>query len=283
MQQATRPFSFLRSACQSLHTTAGISAFPLAMLKRQRASSPIPSMMPEIPLLPSDPSPIDYTQHAMKRRRMVPPSLDGSMRGWNVAPIPNDADDGEESWYPRDDMGCSNHASTSQSTSQGTGEYTKFNSLLHDLHAEHQFRRMISPSSGSTIPFVANDHRGQPFLHSNATIHHPTPARQPRPSCVLPMPFSPPSPEPDAHPQDGQLSILKGLYAGSAPLLGTLEDVIPDEGQKVKENYAGANKWVSFAIDWETGLTYLGYLRLIRTLFLSRRARSDQGPSPESQ
>ncbi|KAA1468602.1 hypothetical protein DENSPDRAFT_833967 [Dentipellis sp. KUC8613] len=234
------------------------------MLKRQRAPSPIPSMMPEVPLFPSDPSPIDYSQHAMKRRRMVPPSLDGSMRGWNVAPISHNADEGEEIWDPRSNVDGPNHASTSQATTQQTGEYTKFNSLLHDLHAEHQFRRMISPSAGSAIPFAADDHRVQSVSHPTTTIHQPTPARQPRSSCVLPMPFSPPSPEPDAHPQDGQLSILKGLYAGSVPVVATLEDAMPDEGQKVKENYAGANK-------------------LIRTLFLSRRAHSDHGPSPESQ
>ncbi|KAH9996560.1 hypothetical protein BJV77DRAFT_987653 [Russula vinacea] len=110
------------------------------MLKRQRASSPSPvTPVPatEVPLISSAPT---SSEHGVKRRRMLTPPSDGRSRVWDTLPVPPEDDVDED-----DIMGDG-----SPTPSSGTGEYKAVNSLLHDLHAEQQHRRLMSPSSHSS-------------------------------------------------------------------------------------------------------------------------------------
>ena len=118
------------------------------MLKRQRASSPSPltqATAMELPLHPHDPT---SSEHGAKRRRMLAPPLDGPSRGWDMPPVPLDGELDED-----DVMG--EGASTPWATMgkrgiEGADEYKTVNTLLHDLHAEQQHRRLMSPSSHSS-------------------------------------------------------------------------------------------------------------------------------------
>jgi len=117
------------------------------MLKRQRASSPSPpTQIPatEVPLI----SPISTSsEHGVKRRKLYSPPLNGP-QGWGISPMPSedvvDEDDvmGGDSPNP--------WATASEPSLSGAGDYKAVNSLLHDLHAEHQHRRLMSPSSHSS-------------------------------------------------------------------------------------------------------------------------------------
>ena len=115
------------------------------MLKRQRASSPSPlaqTPATELPLIPTS------SEHGVKRRRMHSPPLDGQSRGWGTPPVPSE-DEADEDDIMGDDS--SNVWATPSEPSSGCGgEYKAVNSLLHDLHAEQQHRRLMSPSSHSS-------------------------------------------------------------------------------------------------------------------------------------
>ncbi|KAK7064417.1 hypothetical protein R3P38DRAFT_2824372 [Favolaschia claudopus] len=109
------------------------------MLKRQRAISPPPSN-PSVPLVTDEP---ESFHRDSKRRRVLPPSLDGPSRN---SILRTEEDDGEED----DDDGSMNHpypsgvaAFQSQSTSRNT-EYESANTFLHDLHALHRHRLIFS-------------------------------------------------------------------------------------------------------------------------------------------
>lgn len=119
------------------------------MLKRQRASSPSPltqTPATEVPLISSVPT---SSEHGVKRRRLLAPPLDGRSRGWNIQPVLSE-DEVEEDDIMEDDSPnpC---ATTTEPSLSSAGEYKVVNSLLHDLHAEQQHRRLMSPSSHSNF------------------------------------------------------------------------------------------------------------------------------------
>jgi len=117
------------------------STLPAEMLKRQRASSPSPlTQTPEteLPLIPSVPT---SSEHGVKRRRIHSPPLDGQSRGWGIPPEPSEDEIDED-----DVMGDDSPDAWATPSLDGTGEYKAANSLLHDLHAEQQHRRLMSPS-----------------------------------------------------------------------------------------------------------------------------------------
>ncbi|KAG7450289.1 uncharacterized protein BT62DRAFT_1001133 [Guyanagaster necrorhizus] len=93
------------------------------MLKRQRAASPRASALSDVPLLFDDSS-------RPKRRRILPPALDGNLRGriWE-----NGKDDGEEEYESVDEEG--------QDRGEGSSEYKAANSMLHELHALNRHRQ----------------------------------------------------------------------------------------------------------------------------------------------
>jgi hypothetical protein len=118
------------------------------MLKRQRASSPSPftqTPATEVPLISSVPT---SSEHGVKRRRLLAPPLDGRFRGWNIQPVLSE-DEVEEDDIMEDDS-PNRWATTTEPSLSGAGEYKVVNSLLHDLHAEQQHRRLMSPSSHSS-------------------------------------------------------------------------------------------------------------------------------------
>ncbi|KAF8649859.1 hypothetical protein AX16_005621 [Volvariella volvacea WC 439] len=123
------------------------------MLKRQRAPSPSPSLNSDMPL--GEPLAIDIDRR-FKRRRIAPPPLDGTLRGWvDQPPPPPDAEvemDDQEEWDGTEDMV---HIDPKQYAT-----YADVNKLLHDLHIAHQ-HRLLSQS-------IPTKH----VLHHNALIPH---------------------------------------------------------------------------------------------------------------
>lgn len=138
------------------------------MLKRQRPASPPPSI-PSIPLA-TDPLPFNpEAGRASKRRRVLPPSLDGHARGWSLPD--GEEDDGEEDYMssgdepveePGDKVAWTLHLS----------EYKMANNFLHELHALHQHRLLFSS------PPVPNSRLLEPQRLSSplqpAGYHRPT-------------------------------------------------------------------------------------------------------------
>ncbi|KAF8499183.1 hypothetical protein F5888DRAFT_152477 [Russula emetica] len=118
------------------------------MLKRQRASSPPPlTQTPEteVPLISSVPT---SSEHGVKRRRLLAPPLDGRSRGWDIPPVSSE-DEVEEDDIMEDDS-SNPWATTTEPSLSSADEYKMVNSLLHNLHAEQQHRRLMSPSSHSS-------------------------------------------------------------------------------------------------------------------------------------
>lgn len=155
MRYTQRAFNPLAITAESSHiltplwsSPASYPTLPTEMLKRQRASSPSPvTPVPatEVPLISSAPT---SSEHGVKRRRMLTPPSDGRSRVWDTLPVPPEDDVDED-----DIMGDGSPtpwATASEPSSSGTGEYKAVNSLLHDLHAEQQHRRLMSPSSHSS-------------------------------------------------------------------------------------------------------------------------------------
>ncbi|KAI0252594.1 hypothetical protein BJV78DRAFT_323354 [Lactifluus subvellereus] len=118
------------------------------MLKRQRASSPSPLIQPTATELPL-PSADSTSEHGAKRRRISGPPLEGPSRGWGPVCAPSEDED-------EDDImnGCTPNpwANRREPSPESAGEYKTANSLLHDLHAEQQHRRLMSPSPHLTPP-----------------------------------------------------------------------------------------------------------------------------------
>ncbi|KAF8273772.1 hypothetical protein EI94DRAFT_1714892 [Lactarius quietus] len=119
------------------------------MLKRQRASSPLPfaqATVPESLPISSDPS----SNHGVKRRRIFAPSLDGSSRGWG-APSVASGDEEDEDDIIMGGRPPTPRPSAGESSLESAGAYKLANSLLHDLHAEQQHRRMMSSITNSDL------------------------------------------------------------------------------------------------------------------------------------
>ncbi|KAJ7492850.1 hypothetical protein FB451DRAFT_552869 [Mycena latifolia] len=107
------------------------------MLKRLRPASPPPGS--SIPLV-SDPP--DSLRRDPKRRRILPPSLDGQSRH---SMFRTDEDDGEED---HDELNLSDGHNPSGLGPSGSTvyntEYESANTVLHDLHALHRHRLIFS-------------------------------------------------------------------------------------------------------------------------------------------
>jgi len=203
------------------------------MLKRQRASSPSPltqTPATEVPLLSSVPT---SSEHGVKRRRLLTPPLDGRSRGWDLLPVPSE-DEVEEDDIMGDDS-PNPWATTTEPSLSGAGEYKAVNSLLHDLHAEQQHRRLMSPSShsSSSSPAPFSSH-GWP----SSTPHEPPAGKL----NVMPIP----SPNPI---QDAPLAekYRQGLHASE-----TKDKLFCDDDVSVYNRYGETN-------------------RFLRTVFLERR------------
>ncbi|KAI9445436.1 hypothetical protein H4582DRAFT_921450 [Lactarius indigo] len=146
------------------------------MLKRQRASSPSPltqATIPESPPISSDPA---SSKHGAKRRRIFAPSLDGPSRGWSGSSVAFGDEEDE------DDIIVDGHTLTPtlrESILESAGAYKMVNSLLHDLHAEQQHRRIASSAANSDPQFAPFSSHGWsspvPLTGKPNFVVHPVP------------------------------------------------------------------------------------------------------------
>ncbi|KIK02297.1 hypothetical protein K443DRAFT_677692 [Laccaria amethystina LaAM-08-1] len=107
------------------------------MLKRQRPSSPPPSIS-NIPL-------VDDSSHNFKRRRILPPILDGPSRGWGTS---QEEDIYEEDASTSDEEG---ENTTASSSNRDVVEYSSANTVLRELHTlnQHRLTRAFASPSGN--------------------------------------------------------------------------------------------------------------------------------------
>lgn len=218
------------------------------MLKRQRPVSPPPSFS-SVPLITAD-SPTDLVERDTKRRRTLPPVLDGASRGWAQAPpFINNVEDDEEDYISDDEIeniapNFSINCSLTQQQQQQPGdkaEYASTNSFLRELHTLQQhrllFSSLTSPAASSFLSCGSNSKdagHSSPLTKGHFNLPPPI---EPRGSSHMSTPIA-------------KLSQHQGH---GLPI---------DETHSVTEHYEGTNK-------------FLG------SLFLSRRRlldSSDQRP-----
>ncbi|KAJ7630711.1 hypothetical protein FB45DRAFT_916340 [Roridomyces roridus] len=117
------------------------------MLKRPRAPSP-PSSSSSVPLLDDE-----HASYQPKRRRILPPSLDGQSRR-SESMFATDNDDGEEEYDQDDTMTYpDSHQLPPVASSSHNTEYESANTFLHELHASHRHRLIFSPSWHPSSPY----------------------------------------------------------------------------------------------------------------------------------
>lgn len=189
------------------------------MLKRQRPSSPPPSKL-SVPLL--DSSPVDMMGRDSKRRRTLPPVLDGPSRGWEQ-PEGNDSERYDLEEYSDDELVESEQTRVDDSSRTDSAEYKSANSVLRELHTLYQHRLAFSTTSPSLNSPAGSNPRSlqsQPMSDTyNAHCEH---------SRFLPV-----IPE---HP--------KGLsYPGNSVGIGN-EQMLENEVHRVTERYENTNRWL---------------------------------------
>jgi hypothetical protein len=200
-----------------------VSGPPSEMLKRQRASSPSPltqTPATEVPLIAPVPT---SSEHGVKRRRLLAPPLDGRSRGWDILPVPLE-DEVEEDDIMEDDSPNPWDTTTEPSLS-GADEYKAVNSLLHDLHAEQQHRRLMSPSSHSSS--------SSPGTFSSHGWPSPTP-QEPQAGKLNVMPIPPRNPIQDAPLAE---KYRQGLHASE-----TKDKLFCDDDVSVYNRYGETNR-----------------------------------------
>lgn len=127
------------------------------MLKRQRPSSPPPSIS-NIPL-------VDDSSHDFKRRRILPPILDGPSRGWGASQ--------EEDIYEEDASTLGEEQeNTSSSSNPDVVEYSSANTVLRELHTLNQHRltqAFVSPPRNAAR---SSAHFIDPYSYSHLSKSH---------------------------------------------------------------------------------------------------------------
>jgi hypothetical protein len=220
------------------------------MLKRQRASSPLPltqATAMELSLLSLDPP---SSEHGAKRRRILTPPLDGPSHGRGLPPVlpvdDVDEDDTMNDGTPR------LWGTVVQQSLECASEYKMVNSLLHDLHAEQQHRRLMSlsphPSSSSPGPSY---HGWSPSTPGQLPIVKPSFAPNAYPNSIEDVPLSEKYRQ-DAHPSEAM--------SGSC----CADDV------SVYDLYEETNRLVRFLLRFRTLITALSS-RYLGSVFLERR------------
>lgn len=210
------------------------------MLKRQRPSSPPPSK-PSVPLLDSD----MMIARDSKRRRTLPPVLDGTSRGWGQ-PQCNDPELEELS----DDELVESEQTGVQNSRIDSAEYKSANSVLRELHTLYQNRLIFSPTN--------------PWINS--------------PSRLNP---SPPQPQPVSVPYDAHIPNSKFLpalsehskgpsYTGNTAGVGN-GMIIENEVHLVTERYENTNRYLSSFQNLLVTMLKMNVPRYLGNLFLSRR------------
>jgi hypothetical protein len=206
------------------------------MLKRQRQVSPPPTFS-SVPLVIADPY-ADFAGRDTKRRRTLPPVLDGSCRGWAHAPlfINNEEDDGEEDYISDDENenivpNCSINVSLTQQQPGDKAGYTSTNSFLRELHTLQQHRLLISSpppsSSASTSPFLC-DSNSKDTAHS----YHSPPIKD---NFSLPLQLPIERPQVSSHMTSTPTAKLSQQQSHGFSI---------DEIHSVTEHYEDTNKYV---------------------------------------
>ena len=127
------------------------------MLKRQRPSSPPPSIS-NIPL-------VDDSSHDFKRRRILPPILDGPSRGWGASQ--------EEDIYEEDASTLGEEQeNTSSSSNPDVVEYSSANTVLRELHTLNQHRLTQAFASPPRNAARSSAHFIDPYSYSHLSKSH---------------------------------------------------------------------------------------------------------------
>lgn len=127
------------------------------MLKRQRPSTP-PSFVPSTPFVDES---LDATRD-VKRRRILPPSVDGKSRGWAIMDSPDDNDD--EGYIPYHENPVQLHAGLTGTF--GSADYKQTNTVLQELHTLHQ-HRLLFASNASSSQASSHSHCLTQYAQSN--------------------------------------------------------------------------------------------------------------------
>ena len=207
------------------------------MLKRQRPVSPTPTFL-SVPLVIADPS-ADFVGRDTKRRRTLPPVLDGAYRGWAQAPLSIDnEDDGEEDYISDDEIkNIAPNSSISCQQQQQPGDkagYTSTNSFLRELHTLQQHRLLSfspppPPSSASSLLCGSNSKDAVQFSSYSGYHSPPIKGHFNLPLQLRPRVSSHMSPTPTAK--------LSQQQSHGFPI---------DEIHSVTEHYEGTNKYALF-------------------------------------
>jgi len=205
------------------------------MLKRQRPVSPPPTFS-SVPLVIADP-PVDFMERNSKRRRTLPPVLDGASRGWAQAPplsINNVEDEDDEDYISDDEIeniapNFSINYSLTQQQPDDRAEYTSTNSFLRELHVLQQ-RRLLSsllpPSSSASSSSFLYGSNSKDVQSSNILSYSGYPPR---------TKGLPPQPRVPSHMPPTPIAKLSQQQSHGLPI---------DEIHNVTEHYEGTNKFL---------------------------------------
>lgn len=207
----------------------------------------------------------DIAHRSAKRQRVLPPSLDGPSRGW-VNPLPSESvgsprlqsnsgyeeDEEDDDYF--EDAGADEEGEDGEDKAilQGATmkEYKGVNSLLHDLHAEQQHRRVMTTAPGSSSwlspPLHPSHTNAQHLFHSR---RHDLPGAADSkltPAALSPARLRSPrahsSPHLHRHRDQYHSGPPKGSYVDAAPLEKIETETVEEE--RVRQRYEDMNKSV---------------------------------------
>jgi len=149
-----------------------------------------------------------------KRRRTLPPVLDGKLRGWAIpneaGPNP-DCEGYEDEEYLDEEKEDFQYLATSP---HDDSPYKSANNLLHELHTLHKHRLLFEPQSSRP--------QEQAMDSTHASQHYPGTFSEPRPTAF-----------PDQY-------YLNKDASQDRPRAGSMQE----ESQCVRSRYEDTNKWV---------------------------------------
>jgi hypothetical protein len=208
------------------------------MLKRQRPISPTPTFS-SVPLVTADP----FVERDTKRRRTVPPVLDGACRGWAQAPlsINTEEDDGEEDYISDDEnknIAPNYSINCSLIQQQPPGDkagYTSTNSFLRELHTLQQHRLLFSsppppPSASASLSSCGSNSKDAAYSSTYSGYHSP-PIKG---HFNLPLQLPIERPRVSSHMSPTPTAKLSQHQSHGFPI---------DEIHSVTEHYEGTNKY----------------------------------------
>ena len=194
------------------------------MLKRQRQTSPPPPSSSSVPLISNDPvADMIERERDSKRRRTLPPSLDGAARGWAKPEITEGYDDDQEEQYSDEEDAVYDYRPTRNQVTLASAEYKSTNTMLRDLHTLHQHRLLFS-SPSPAMPHITPTKLDYHSTHDASNMSYRSPSKtymQPQPERLRP-----------SYPS---VELEKGLQ---------LERNVPEEAEIVNERYENTNKCV---------------------------------------